>query len=42
MIDPTRLITHRFKLSAILEAYETFGNAASTKALINSSSAIKK
>ena len=32
-IDPTRLITHRFKLDKILEAYETFGNAASTKAL---------
>ena len=32
-IDPTRLITHRFKLDAILEAYETFGNAAKTKAL---------
>jgi alcohol dehydrogenase len=32
-IDPTRLITHRFKLDDILEAYETFGNAARTKAL---------
>lgn len=32
-LDPTRLITHRFKLDQILEAYETFGNAASTKAL---------
>ena len=32
-IDPTRLITHRFKLDAILEAYETFGKAADTKAL---------
>jgi alcohol dehydrogenase len=32
-IDPTRLITHRFKLTDILEAYETFGNAAKTKAL---------
>ena len=32
-IDPTRLITHRFKLADILEAYETFGNAARTKAL---------
>ena len=32
-IDPRRLITHRFKLSAILDAYETFGNAAKTKAL---------
>ena len=32
-IDPTRLITHRFKLDHILDAYETFGNAAGTKAL---------
>jgi alcohol dehydrogenase len=32
-IDPTNLITHRFKLADILEAYETFGNAAKTKAL---------
>jgi len=32
-IDPTLLITHRFKFDAIIEAYETFGNAAGTKAL---------
>lgn len=32
-IDPTQLITHHFKLDQILEAYETFGNAAKTKAL---------
>ena len=32
-IDPTLLITHRFKFEDILEAYETFGNAAKTKAL---------
>ncbi len=32
-IDPTRLITHHFKLGQILDAYETFGNAARTKAL---------
>ena len=32
-IDPKRLITHRFKLDNILDAYETFGNAAMTKAL---------
>ena len=32
-IDPKRLITHRFKLRKILDAYETFGNAASTRAL---------
>ena len=32
-IDPKVLITHRFKLDEILDAYETFGNAARTKAL---------
>ncbi|WP_372786290.1 zinc-dependent alcohol dehydrogenase family protein [Phenylobacterium sp.] len=32
-IDPKQLITHRFKLADIVEAYETFGNAAKTKAL---------
>jgi len=32
-IDPKLLITHRFKLDTILDAYETFGNAAKTKAL---------
>ncbi len=32
-IDPTLLITHRFKLGGILDAYETFGHAADTKAL---------
>jgi alcohol dehydrogenase len=32
-IDPKRLITHRFKLADILQAYETFGAAAKTKAL---------
>ena len=32
-IDPTRLITHRFKLENILDAYDTFGRAAETKAL---------
>lgn len=32
-IDPALLITHRFKLDGILEAYETFANAAKTKAL---------
>jgi len=32
-IDPTLLITHRFKFDDILEAYETFGDAAKTKAL---------
>ena len=32
-IDPKRLITHRFKLASILDAYDTFGQAASTHAL---------
>ncbi len=32
-IDPKLLITHHFKLGEILDAYETFGNAAKTKAL---------
>ena len=32
-IDPRLLITHRFKLSNILDAYDTFGRAADTRAL---------
>ena len=32
-IDPALLVTHRFKLDDILAAYDTFGNAAKTKAL---------
>jgi len=32
-IDPGRLITHRFALDQILDAYETFGQAAKTGAL---------
>jgi alcohol dehydrogenase len=32
-IDPKLLITHRFKLDDILSAYDTFGHAATTKAL---------
>jgi alcohol dehydrogenase len=32
-IDPKLLITHRFKFDQILDAYETFANAAATKAL---------
>ncbi len=32
-VDPTQLITHHFKLDQILDAYETFGHAASTHAL---------
>jgi alcohol dehydrogenase len=32
-IDPKLLITHRFKLANILDAYDTFGRAANTQAL---------
>ncbi len=32
-IDPKLLITHRFKFDQIIEAYETFGNAAQSRAL---------
>jgi alcohol dehydrogenase len=32
-IDPKRLITHRFKLDNVLDAYDTFGRAADTRAL---------
>jgi alcohol dehydrogenase len=32
-IDPKLLITHRFRFDRILDAYETFGHAANTKAL---------
>ena len=32
-IDPTLLVTHRFTLDRILEAYETFAHAADTRAL---------
>ena len=32
-IDPKLLITHRFKLNRILDAYETFAHAADTHAL---------
>jgi len=32
-IDPRRLVTHRFKFDDILDAYATFANAASTRAL---------
>jgi alcohol dehydrogenase len=31
--DPKSLITHRFKLDQILDAYETFAHAAETRAL---------
>jgi alcohol dehydrogenase len=32
-IKPEELITHRFKLDEILNAYEVFGNAAKEKAM---------
>ncbi len=32
-IDPKRLVTHRFKLDQVLDAYHTFGHAADTRAL---------
>jgi alcohol dehydrogenase len=32
-IDPKLLITHSFKLDTVLDAYDTFGRAAATKAL---------
>lgn len=32
-IDPKKLITHRFDLSQVLDAYDTFSRAANTKAL---------
>ena len=32
-IDPAKLITHRFSFDQLLEAYDTFGHAASTQAL---------
>ena len=32
-IDPMQLVTHHFTLDDILSAYDTFGNAAQTKAL---------
>jgi len=32
-IDPKKLITHRFTLDKVLDAYETFGKAADTHAL---------
>ena len=32
-LDPTKLITHHFRLDQILAAYDTFGNAAKENAL---------
>jgi alcohol dehydrogenase len=32
-LEPKKLVTHRFKLSDIMKAYDTFGNAAKEGAL---------
>lgn len=32
-VDPGKLVTHRFKLDEIMDAYEVFGNAAREKAM---------
>jgi len=32
-LDAKKLITHRFKLNEIIQAYNTFGNAVKEKAL---------
>jgi alcohol dehydrogenase len=32
-LEPKKLITHHFRLDQIIEAYDTFGNAAKEKAL---------
>jgi len=32
-LNPKLLITHHFKLDKIIDAYETFGHAAQTRAL---------
>ncbi len=32
-IEPKKLITHRFRLDQVIDAYDTFGNAAKEKAL---------
>lgn len=32
-LQPERLVTHRFALSEIMQAYDTFGNAADEGAL---------
>jgi len=32
-VDPARLITHRFKLAQVMDAYDTFARAAETQAL---------
>ncbi len=32
-LDPNKLITHRFKLEQMIDAYDKFSNAANEKAL---------
>ena len=32
-LDPKVLVTHRFKLADVMEAYEVFGHAADNRAL---------
>ena len=32
-LEPAKLISHRFKLDKILEAYKVFGNASEEKAM---------
>jgi alcohol dehydrogenase len=32
-LSPDRFVTHRFKLGQMMEAYDTFGRAADTKAM---------
>ena len=32
-LQPTKLVTHRFALDDIMNAYDTFGNAARERAL---------
>jgi alcohol dehydrogenase len=32
-VDPARLITHRFRLDQVIDAYDTFARAAETHAL---------
>jgi alcohol dehydrogenase len=33
MLQPGKLVTHRFAMNDIMEAYDTFGNAAKEDAL---------
>ena len=32
-VTPEQFVTHRFKLDEMMEAYDTFGRAAETKAM---------